>query len=372
MKLAIIGVGSQGFKYAKMIESEVNGLEVSALVRINDERKEYFKNTNIKIYNEVDNLLTDIDNKIIQIDSFLITTPHKSHKRIAMAALRRGINVLLEKPISCILSEALELNECFNEAKKVYPNLLFGVIYQNRLLPSNKYLKDIIESNKYGKVLGVNIINNGFFRPHAYFTSSKWRGSYSTEGGALLINQASHSLDLIYYLFGLPKSLYSSNLTQVHHIDAEDSVSAILKYDNFNINYTASLNDPFNTNLFDVIFENAKVSISKDKIYLYELDKDYNSYLSEETNLFIKPKYSIKEIKLESIDPYKELFNNFAKAQVISGVEAMYSLYMINAMALSSFESREIKLLLDKDYLSTFNNAYLNHLIELSLKEIKK
>lgn len=372
MKLAIIGVGSQGFKYAKMIQSEIEGLELSALVRINEERKEYFKDSNIKIYDELDDLLFDIDNNRIQIDTFVITTPHKSHKSIAISALRRGINVLLEKPVSYLLDDAIKINECYIEAKNKYPNLLYGVIYQNRLLSSSKYLKDIIESNKYGRVLGVNVINNGFFRPHAYFSSSKWRGSYTTEGGALLINQASHSLDFIYYLFGLPISLYSSNLTQIHQIDAEDSVNAIFKYDNFNVNYTASLNDPFNTNLFEVIFENAKVSVSKDKIYLYELDKDYNDYLNEEDNLFVKPNYSIKEIKLESHDPYKELFINLSNKKVISGIDAMYSLYMINAMTLSSRDKREIKLLLDKDYLSNFYNAYLNFLIDTTLKEIKK
>lgn len=371
MKVAIIGVGSQGFKYAKLITSDIKNLEIKAMVRINEIRKAYFKDLNINIYNELSELLNDIDNKKIEIDSFIITTPHKTHKDIALSALTRGINVLLEKPVSYILSEALEINNCYLENKKKYPNLLYGVIYQNRLLAINKYLKDIIESKRYGNILNVNIINNGFFRPYSYFSSSKWRGTYKFEGGALLINQASHSLDLIYYLFGMPKSLYAISNTQVHKIEAEDSVSAIFKYDNFNINYTSSLNDPFNTKLFEIIFEKAKVSIKDDKIYLYLLDKDYNSYLSEEVNLFIKPNYTIKEINLDKNDPYKDIFNDFASGIVINGLEGMYSLYMINALTMSSHNNKSINLSLDSNYVKKFNESYQEILTKLIIKENK-
>ncbi len=371
MRVAIIGVGSQGFKYAKLIASEIKDLEIKALVRINEIRESYFKDSNINIYNEVIDLLNDIDNNKIQIDSFIITTPHKTHKDIALSALTRGINVLLEKPVSYILSEALEINNCYLENKKKYPNLLYGVIYQNRLLATNKYLKDIIESKKYGNILNVNIINNGFFRPHSYFSSSKWRGTYKTEGGALLINQASHSLDLIYYLFGLPKSLYGVTNTQVHKIVAEDTVSAIFKYDNYNINYTSSLNDPFNTTVFEITFEKAKISIKDDKIYLYELDKDYDSYLNEEVNLFIKPTYNIKEISLEKSDPYKDIFNDFASGIVINGMEGMNSLYMINALTISSYTKKAIDLSLDSSYINKFNESYQEILDKLIIKENK-
>lgn len=371
MRVAIIGVGSQGFKYAKLIHSEIKDLEIKALVRINAERKAYFKDLNINIYNEVSELLNDIDNKKIEIDSFIITTPHKTHKDIAIGALARGINVLLEKPVSYILSEALEINNCYLENKKKYPHLLYGVIYQNRLLTINKYLKDIIESKRYGNILNVNIINNGFFRPNSYFRSSKWRGTYKSEGGALLINQASHSLDLIYYLFGMPKSLYAVTNTQVHKIEAEDSVSAIFKYDNYNINYTASLNDPFNTKLFEITFKNSKVSIKDDKLYLYLLDKDYKCYLNEEVNLFIKPNYTIKEISLDKNDPYKDIFNDFAKGIVINGLDAMYSLYMINALTISSGKNKPINLSLDSSYINEFNESYQEILTKLINKENK-
>jgi len=358
MKVAIIGVGSQGFKYAKLINEKIKELEIKALVRISENKKEYFKDSNIAIYNELDALLNDIDNNKIQIDSFIITTPHKTHKEIALSAFRRGINVLLEKPISHILSEALEINNCYLENKEKYPNLVYGVIYQNRLLSTNLYLKNIVENKTYGNILNVNIINNGFFRPHAYFESSKWRGTYKGEGGALLINQASHSLDLIYYLFALPKTLVAYQRTQVHTIDAEDFVNAILNYDNFSINYTSSLNDPFNTNLFEITFENAKISIKNGKIYLYLLDKDYLSYLNEETDLFIKPSFNVNEILIEKNEPYKEIFNNFARGIVINGLEGMYSLYMINALTYSSYTNKSIDLSLDTKYIQKFNTLY--------------
>ena len=358
MKVAIIGVGSQGYKYAKLISKEIKELKIEALVRVSETKKEYFKNSSIHIYNELDGLLSDIDNNKIQIDSFIITTPHKAHKEIALSAFRRGINVLLEKPVSYILSEALEINNCYLENKEKYPNLLYGIIYQNRLLSNNLYLKNIVENKTYGNILNVNIINNSFFRPHAYFEISKWRGTYKGEGGALLINQASHSLDLIYYLFNLPKTLVAYQRTQVHKIDAEDSICAIFNYDYFSINYTSSLNDPFNTNLFEITFENAKISVKDGKIYLYLLDKDYLSYLNEKNDLFIKPSYTVEDILVRKNEPYKEIFNNFAQGIVINGLEGMYSLYMINALTYSSYTNMPVDLCLDTKYIQKFNTLY--------------
>ncbi len=371
MRVAIIGVGSQGFKYAKLIKDSVKELKIVAFVRISEDKFKYFADSNIKVYNEVNELLSDFDNEKIYVDSFIITSPHKSHKEITISAFNRGINVLLEKPITVSLSEAIEISNSYTKNKNKYPNLLFDVIYQNRLLPINKYLKDTIESKKYGRILSVNYINNGFFRPHEYFRCSKWRGNYETEGGALLINQASHSIDLIYYLFNLPLSVFSNIKTQIHNISAEDYVSTIFKYDNFNINYTSSLNDPFNTSRLEIIFEEAKILIENNKVYLSMLDKKYQDYLNETSNLFIKPRYNTKEIVFESNDPYRDLFISFANRKTICGMDAIYSLYMINATTLSSYMSKEIMLSKDSNELEEFARKYdtlLNNLVNLNEK----
>ena len=72
MKVAIIGVGSQGYKYARLINEEIKELEIKALVRVSETKKEYFKGSSIHIYNELDGLLSDIDNNKIQIERNII------------------------------------------------------------------------------------------------------------------------------------------------------------------------------------------------------------------------------------------------------------------------------------------------------------
>ncbi len=349
MDIAIIGVGSQGFKYAKLIKNEVDGMNIKAFVRINDVRLKEFNCDDIYVTKDLNDLLNKIDNNKIHIDSFIITTPHKSHKDIALEAFKRGINVLCEKPLGISVKDAKEMNVAYLKYKEKYNNLLYGIIYQQRLLNDYKYIKDVIVSNKYGKILKVNIINNSYFRPNSYYTSSSWRATWEGEGGGLLINQASHSLDIIYYLFNMPKSIYSKISTKVHNIEVEDSCDAIMEYDDFNISYESSTADAFNRFHLEILFENALLVKDNDKLSLSILDKPYNDYLLDD-NMFVKPKYETTDINLDkNLNVYKELFINFTKGITIPGMEGIYSLYMLNAMYLSSFSNKEISLENDID-----------------------
>ena len=48
-----------------------------------------------------------------------------------------------------------------------------------------------------------------WFRTDAYYASSDWRATWSGEGGGVLLNQCPHNLDVLQWIFGMPKSVRS-------------------------------------------------------------------------------------------------------------------------------------------------------------------
>jgi len=70
-----------------------------------------------------------------------------------------------------------------------------------------------------------------WYRTPAYY-SRPVKGSWQTEGGGALINQAIHQLDILLFLIG-PVSDVSGywQLAAVHNIESEDIVSALIRYE---------------------------------------------------------------------------------------------------------------------------------------------
>ncbi len=176
-----------------------------------------------------DNIYTDIDTMLEkeQIDVLHICLPHHLHVPVAVKALEKDVNVLLEKPPamnSCeldILSSAVK-----NSTKKLC------VCFQNRFNETTDKALEYIKNKMLGKLLGARGIVT-WNRDGAYYSESDWRGSKDTEGGGVLINQAIHTLDLLGVFLGKAKSVKASVNNFTHpDIDVEDNVSAVIDYEN--------------------------------------------------------------------------------------------------------------------------------------------
>lgn len=150
-------------------------------------------------------------------DAVHLCTPHYLHTPHALFAAQRGIAVFTEKPpvISFAQLEALE------DAAGQVP---IGVCFQNRFKPSVQLARKLLREEAYGPLLGLRAMVT-WNRPSAYYEGN-WRGTWETEGGCALINQAIHSLDLLVYLLGKPDITEATMCN--HHlrgvIEAEDTV----------------------------------------------------------------------------------------------------------------------------------------------------
>lgn len=158
------------------------------------------------------------------IDLISICTPSGLHPKHGEMAANQGINVLTEKPMGVSVSSAKKLiTSCKDNEVKLF------VVYQNRLNPTIQLAKKALEKGRFGKV--YQIVSNVFWtRPQEYYDMDSWRGTWELDGGAFC-NQASHYIDLVQWFGGKIHSVAAYTATLGRNIEAEDTGSAIIRFD---------------------------------------------------------------------------------------------------------------------------------------------
>ncbi|MBO9631874.1 MAG: Gfo/Idh/MocA family oxidoreductase [Chitinophagaceae bacterium] len=161
-----------------------------------------------------------------QVDVVSICTPNGLHAPHAIQALEAGCHVLCEKPMSLSTASGQLMAET---ARKTGKKLF--VVKQNRYNPPVLVLKELLQQNKLGQILGFQL-NCFWNRPPSYFANS-WHGTADLDGG-VLFTQFSHFIDLLYWLLGETTVVSGFRQNTLHQgsIQFEDSGAAILQLSN--------------------------------------------------------------------------------------------------------------------------------------------
>jgi UDP-N-acetyl-2-amino-2-deoxyglucuronate dehydrogenase len=159
------------------------------------------------------------------VDAVSIATPHHLHAEIGLACLQAGVHIFLEKPFANRLSE---VDAMLAEARVRKLKICVG--HQYRLHRSPQAMKHIIESGELGRIMQV-LWTWAEFRPESYYAQDAWRKSWRRAGGGLLMNQASHDLDLICWMFGRPTAVSAEVVNQLHDMGLDDVLSASVMFE---------------------------------------------------------------------------------------------------------------------------------------------
>lgn len=161
-------------------------------------------------------------------DAVLIATPHSAHVPIALAAIQAGVHALIEKPVAVTLTEAQRLAA----AALAHPEVRVGVMFQMRTEPVWQRMTALLRDRVLGELQRVTWIVTDWFRPDVYYRAVPWRGTWTGEGGGVLVNQCPHQLDLWLHLFGPPSRVSAfAGFGRRHAIEVEDEVAALFEYD---------------------------------------------------------------------------------------------------------------------------------------------
>lgn len=221
LRFGIIGTGSIAGLHIKAME-EMDDVEVVALCSSGEERAAAAEEKyGITTYFDIDTMLEKA-----APDAVILSTASGNHLGPCLAAAEKGIHVLSEKPLEVTMERAEEMIEACERH-----HVKLGCIFQSRFNPHFLRLKKAVDENKLGDLLLGNAYIK-WYRPPEYYSSSPWRGTLSGDGGAALINQGIHTIDLLQYVMGPVKSVYGKVQTRVHKIEGEDVGAAIVEFSN--------------------------------------------------------------------------------------------------------------------------------------------
>lgn len=220
-KIALIGCGRISGKHLESIAQLPNDLKLTAVCDIQAERaRAAGEKYHVDWYTDYEELLEKE-----ALDLVAICTPSGLHPQHGIAAARKGMHVIVEKPMAITLESADQLIHACDQAK-----VELFVVKQNRLNTTLQLLKRAVDKGRFGKIYMVQ--SNVFWqRPQSYYDLAKWRGTWEFDGGSFM-NQASHYVDAVQWLIGPVEHVMAETATMERQIETEDTGSAILKFRN--------------------------------------------------------------------------------------------------------------------------------------------
>jgi len=306
------------------------------------------------------------------VDAVIIATPHYQHTTLGIAALKQGLHVMVEKPISAHKADAERLIATHQQ----HPKQVFAGMFQLRAEPRYLKIQKLIQAGDLGEIVRMSWIMTDWFRTEAYYASGGWRATWKGEGGGVLLNQCLHNLDAMQWLLGMPARVRGfCQLGRFHQIEVEDNVSAYLEYPNGATGtFVSSTGEAPGTNRFEIVGTRGKIALERDGISFTRNEADMIEFSRSAKLGFAKPEVWNVEIPFENApNGHATLMQNFINAildgepLIAPGEEGIHSVELANVILYSSLIGQTVELPMD----SAAYEKKLNELIAGSKIEKK-
>jgi UDP-N-acetylglucosamine 3-dehydrogenase len=206
LRTAVIGAGNMGRNHVRTYR-KLPDVDIVALADINLAAKKIAEEHNVRFYTDYQKML---DTEKPDAVSLVVPTP--LHYKIGLDVIKRGIHILIEKPIASSVKEAKEL---IASAKQ--HDVVFTVGHIERYNPIIRKLKEMIDEKKLGKITSIVCKRVGGFPNIEPKTD-------------VIIDLAVHDIDIINYLLGSrPKRIHQHG-SRTHHSQKIDAAEILLDY----------------------------------------------------------------------------------------------------------------------------------------------
>lgn len=216
-KVAVVGVGKMGLSHLSMLRAHPNVELVGVCDSIKYVLDILEKYTGIKTYTDYETMLAQSG-----AETVVIATPTATHFPMAEKAIRMGLNVFCEKPLTLSVEQSQQLAALAAE---------YGVVtqvgYHNRFVGAFTEVKALLEAGAIGKVSHALAESYGpvVLAPKG----NTWRNKRES-GGGCLYDYAAHTIDLVNWYMGTPSSVSGTIFGSVFSTQTEDEVYGTLNY----------------------------------------------------------------------------------------------------------------------------------------------
>ena len=340
VKVGVIGIGNMGSAHASCVASgEIKGMELVAVCDIDENCLAKCEKAfpNAARYTDWKEML-----KNPELDAVIIAVPHPFHAQMAMAALKAGKHVQLEKPVDISVSRAEALNQVAQATDRV-----FSITFNQRNNDLFQKAREIVKSGTLGELKRSVWINTNWYRTQHYYDSGAWRATWLGEGGGVLLNQAPHNLDLWQWICGMPCEITGfCDVAKYHNIEVEDDVTIFARYPNGATGtFITTTGEAPGTNRLEVSGTNGKMVLENGVIKLWKLKANERDVCRESNESSLLIPYDYEEFSFDiQVASHIGILQNFTNAILYGegllapGVEGIYSLMVSNAAYLSAWK----------------------------------
>lgn len=191
-KMVVLGLGQRGNLYAEFAVKNPDKYQLVAIIDngVNGIEKAQTRFPQIPLYTDYLHFLA----QKIPVDLVAIATQDEQHKEHAIAFMKAGYDLLLEKPIANNEEDCLSIYE----ASKQYQRKVI-VCHVLRYTPFYSKVKQLITSGSLGDVITVNASENvGFYHQAHSFVRGPWRNK--AQSSPMILAKCCHDMDIIRYL----------------------------------------------------------------------------------------------------------------------------------------------------------------------------
>ena len=355
--MGIVGLGNMGSAHCRMIlEGKAPGAELAAVCDTDLSKASRFPG--IPFFKDFESLLASG-----RVEAVLIATPHYSHTTLGIEALKAGMHVLVEKPLSVHKADCERLIAAHKNRKQI-----FCAMFNQRTDPYYRKVRQLVQDGELGKIRRINWIITDWFRTETYYASGGWRATWAGEGGGVLLNQCPHNLDLYQWIFGMPSKVRGfCQLGRYHHIEVEDDVTAYFEYpDGATGVFITSTGEAPGTNRLEVTGERGKLVLEHGLLEFTRNEIPTTTFSRTTKESFARPGVWNVQIPLpgDRGEQHLGIIKNFVGA-ILRGekllapaAEGIHSVELGNAILFSSLLEKTVTLPLS-------GKAYKNRLAAL-------
>ena len=257
-----------------------------------------------------------------------------------------GRPMQVQKPIATTLEAAQRMIEIARASK-----IALGVASQHRFDDATLFLKRALAAGRLGKILEADAYVK-WYRDDAYY-SRPIKGSWSTEGGGALINQAIHQVDLLLYLAGSVDAVMGNwQLGARHKIESEDIVNALLTYESgaTGVIQAATAFWPGYTERVELHGTNGTAIISGDRLSRWDVEGDEQANQADPAPVGQDVASGSSDPMAISVTSFERQFLDFGEAirqrrePLVNGVEGYKALEVVLAIYQSCRERKLVEL----------------------------
>ena len=195
-KIIVVGAGGRGTVYSEAAKKMDGEFQVVAVAEPIDIRRNWIKQL-FDIPEEMCHTSwEDLLSRPKFADVVVIATMDRDHLAPALAAIEKGYDLLLEKPMSATPEECLQIERA---AKKAGVTVL--VCHVLRYTPFFNALKNLIDSGKIGKIIHIQ---HAECVGNIHYAHSFIRGNWgnSQKSSCMILQKSCHDMDILCYLTG--------------------------------------------------------------------------------------------------------------------------------------------------------------------------